>query len=87
LHLYGTYVLSAFWSLVLTFVVVVTPVVTLSRILFNFKMGYGQICEPTRPEKLQWIGAKSPSSKILVSRRTMSAGRAVSALRRTALIG
>jgi hypothetical protein len=61
LHLYGTGALSAFWVLVLTFAVVVTPVVALSRIVFNFKMGYGQICKPTPREELQWIGATSPS--------------------------
>jgi hypothetical protein len=62
-HRYGTAVLSLFWSLVLIFVVVVTPVVALSRIVFNFRMGYGQICNPTRPENLQWISAASPPLK------------------------
>ena len=87
LHLYRTAALSAFWSLILAFAVIVTPVVALSRILFNFEMGYGQICKPTPPKKLRWISATSPLLKILVSRQATSAGRAVSPSRKVVPIG
>jgi uncharacterized protein (DUF2235 family) len=60
-HLYGTAFLSLLWSLILAFTVVVTPVVALSRIVFNFRIGRGVICTPTAREDLQWISAASPS--------------------------
>ena len=62
-HRSGTTVLSWFWALVLISAVFVIPLVAFSRIGFNLRMAYGEICKSTAHDELQWISAASPPFK------------------------